>query len=87
MNEIVAALTGHPFFTGIEPALLEQMLYPRLDPSVRVTALAQGLPASPGAGSSSIRFTSRRWMPVSRLSRLSVTRLSSSAKSLVAHSV
>jgi pyruvate,orthophosphate dikinase len=33
----------------IDPSLLEQMLYPRLDPSVRVTALAQGLPASPGA--------------------------------------
>ena len=25
MNEIVAALTGHPFFTGIEPALLERL--------------------------------------------------------------
>ena len=33
----------------IDPGLLEQMLYPRLDPEVRVTALAQGLPASPGA--------------------------------------
>jgi pyruvate,orthophosphate dikinase len=33
----------------IDPDLLEQMLYPRLDPDVRATALAQGLPASPGA--------------------------------------
>ncbi len=33
----------------IDPILLEQMLYPRIDPDVRATALAQGLPASPGA--------------------------------------
>jgi len=33
----------------IEPALLEQMLYPRLDPTAKATPLAQGLPASPGA--------------------------------------
>jgi pyruvate,orthophosphate dikinase len=33
----------------INPELLEQMLFPRLDPSVKVKALAQGLAASPGA--------------------------------------
>ena len=33
----------------IQPDLLEQMLYPRLDPEVSAVALAQGLPASPGA--------------------------------------
>jgi pyruvate,orthophosphate dikinase len=33
----------------IDPALLEQMLYPRLDPNNKEKALAQGLPASPGA--------------------------------------
>ncbi|MEJ1337769.1 MAG: pyruvate, phosphate dikinase, partial [Candidatus Sedimenticola sp. (ex Thyasira tokunagai)] len=33
----------------IDPAHLEQMLYPHLDPSVKLNALAQGLPASPGA--------------------------------------
>ncbi len=33
----------------IEPILLEQMLYPRLDPKAKATPLAQGLPASPGA--------------------------------------
>ncbi len=35
----------------INPQHLEQMLYPRLDPNVRVDAIAQGLPASPGAAS------------------------------------
>jgi pyruvate,orthophosphate dikinase len=33
----------------IQPDWLEQMLYPRLDPDSRAVALAQGLPASPGA--------------------------------------
>ncbi len=33
----------------IDPAMLEQMLYPRLDPNFRAQPLAQGLPASPGA--------------------------------------
>ena len=33
----------------IQPELLEQMLYPRLDPNHKIEPLAQGLPASPGA--------------------------------------
>jgi pyruvate,orthophosphate dikinase len=33
----------------IDPELLEQMLFPRLDPNAPDQALAQGLPASPGA--------------------------------------
>jgi len=33
----------------IDPDHLEQMLYPRLDPSNEARSLAQGLPASPGA--------------------------------------
>ncbi|MDX2478602.1 MAG: pyruvate, phosphate dikinase [Gammaproteobacteria bacterium] len=44
----------------IDPGLLEQMLYPRLDPDVRVTALAQGLPASPGAASGRAVFDADR---------------------------
>ena len=33
----------------VDATLLEQMLYPRLDPNFRAEPLAQGLPASPGA--------------------------------------
>lgn len=33
----------------IDPLLLEQMLYPRLDPGFKTEPLANGLPASPGA--------------------------------------
>jgi len=33
----------------IEPDLLEQLLFPRLDPSAKDTPLSRGLPASPGA--------------------------------------
>jgi pyruvate,orthophosphate dikinase len=33
----------------IDPEILQQMLFPRLDPKHKASALAQGLPASPGA--------------------------------------
>jgi pyruvate,orthophosphate dikinase len=33
----------------IQPELLEQLLFPRLDPSAKATPLVRGLPASPGA--------------------------------------
>ncbi len=32
----------------IQPAMLEQLLFPRLDPKARATPIAKGLPASPG---------------------------------------
>ena len=44
----------------IDPQHLEQMLYPRLDPNVRTEALAQGLPASPGAASGIAIFDADR---------------------------
>lgn len=44
----------------INPEDLEQMLYPRLDPSARVSAVAQGLPASPGAASGLAVFDADR---------------------------
>ncbi len=44
----------------IDPQHLEQMLYPRLDPNIRIDALAQGLPASPGAASGQAIFDADR---------------------------
>ncbi len=44
----------------IEPAYLEQMLYPRLSTSNTVKAVAQGLPASPGAASGMAVFDADR---------------------------
>ena len=44
----------------IEPTLLEQMLYPRLDPTAKAVPLAQGLPASPGAASGHAVFDADR---------------------------
>src|SRR5271165_2733983 len=43
--------------TRVEPATLEQMLHPTLDPKAKHTALATGLPASPGAASGEIVFS------------------------------
>ena len=42
-------ITREQALLRIQPELLEQMLFPRLDPAHRATAVAQGLPASPGA--------------------------------------
>jgi len=44
----------------IQPDLLEQMLFPSLDPSVAATPVAQGLPASPGAASGIAVFDADR---------------------------
>ena len=44
----------------IDPNLLEQMLFPRLDPTVPAEAVAQGLAASPGAASGVAVFDADR---------------------------
>ena len=41
----------------IEPNSLDQLLHPMLDPSAKTTALARGLPASPGAASGKVVFS------------------------------
>ncbi|MBN2886087.1 MAG: pyruvate, phosphate dikinase [Chromatiaceae bacterium] len=44
----------------IQPELLEQMLFPSLDPNARAEAVAHGLPASPGAASGIAVFDADR---------------------------
>ena len=41
----------------IDPAALDQMLHPTLDPAVERTVIARGLPASPGAATGKAVFT------------------------------
>src|SRR4029077_11696834 len=41
----------------IEPNSLDQLLHPMLDPRAKITVLARGLPASPGAASGRIVFS------------------------------
>src|SRR3979411_797181 len=43
---------------GIEPAGLDQLLHPTIDPNAERNVLATGLPASPGAASGEIVFNS-----------------------------
>src|SRR3989475_4508475 len=40
----------------VEPRQLEQLLFPRVDPNAKVSALAKGVPASPGAASGGAVF-------------------------------
>ncbi|MBW2614986.1 MAG: pyruvate, phosphate dikinase [Deltaproteobacteria bacterium] len=44
----------------VQPDMLAQLLYPRLDPKAKAEVLAQGLPASPGAASGKIVFDADR---------------------------
>ena len=41
----------------VEPASLDQLLHPMLDPKAKTTVLARGLPASPGAASGKVVFS------------------------------
>ncbi len=41
----------------IEPNSLDQLLHPMLDPAAKITVLARGLPASPGAASGKVVFS------------------------------
>ena len=41
----------------IEPAKLDELLHPTIDPEAKLTLLAQGLPASPGAAIGRVVFT------------------------------
>jgi pyruvate, orthophosphate dikinase len=53
-------LTRDEAITRVDPAHLEQMLFPRLDPRHRSQPLATGLPASPGAASGHAVFDADR---------------------------
>src|SRR5689334_5722320 len=41
----------------VDPASLDQLLHPRLDPKAKKDVIARGLPASPGAASGKVAFT------------------------------
>jgi pyruvate,orthophosphate dikinase len=51
-------VTKEEAITRIDPASLDQLLHPTIDPKAERKILANGLPASPGAASGEIVFTS-----------------------------
>jgi pyruvate,orthophosphate dikinase len=53
-------LSREEAITRVDPAHLEQMLFPRLDPQHKSLPLATGLPASPGAASGQAVFDADR---------------------------
>ncbi|UCD18594.1 MAG: pyruvate, phosphate dikinase [Candidatus Zixiibacteriota bacterium] len=50
-------ISKHEAIMRIDPAQLDQLLHPRLDPDAEVNIIAKGLPASPGAASGAVYFT------------------------------
>ena len=51
-------ITKHEAITRVDPASLDQLLHPTINPKAERKILASGLPASPGAASGEIIFTS-----------------------------
>ena len=51
-------ITQDEAVTRVDPASLEQLLHPTIDPAAERTVIASGLPASPGAASGEIVFSS-----------------------------
>ena len=50
-------ITKEEAIMRIEPAQIDQLLHPRLDPAAKYQAIAKGLAASPGAASGKVYFT------------------------------
>ncbi|UCD95700.1 MAG: pyruvate, phosphate dikinase, partial [Candidatus Zixiibacteriota bacterium] len=51
-------ITKEEALMRIDPAQLDHLLHPRLDPGAKYDVIAKGLPASPGAASGTVYFTS-----------------------------
>lgn len=49
-------ISGDEALMRVEPAHLEQLLHPRIDPKAKFEPIAKGLPASPGAASGKVIF-------------------------------
>ncbi len=58
--EQAGLITKEQALLRVQPALLEQLLHPRLDPAYKVSPIAQGLPASPGAAAGQCVFDADR---------------------------
>jgi pyruvate, orthophosphate dikinase len=52
-------ITKEEAIRRIDPASLDQLLHPTLDPDAKVQIISKGLPASPGAASGVVVFTSQ----------------------------
>ncbi len=53
-------ITKHEALLRVDPEQLDQLLHPRLDPTHKMTPLASGLPASPGAATGQVVFDADR---------------------------
>ena len=58
--------------TRVDPAALDQLLHPTLDPKAKPAALATGLPASPGAASGEIVFSADEAQALRQAGRKSI---------------
>ena len=62
-------ITSEQALLRVSPAQIEQLLHPRLDPRVEKKVIAKGLPASPGAASGEVVFSSEEAENLQKLGR------------------
>jgi pyruvate,orthophosphate dikinase len=65
-------ITSDVAVTRVAPEQLEQLLHPRLDPKAPKTIMAKGLPASPGAASGEVVFSSEEAEALKKAGRKSI---------------
>lgn len=75
-------LTKNEALLKIDPEELNRLLHPRLDPKAKKALLAKGLPASPGAASGKLVFTSERAQELSATEKVILVRLETSPEDI-----
>ncbi|MFT7088019.1 MAG: pyruvate,orthophosphate dikinase [Rickettsiales bacterium] len=66
----------------IDPESLDQLLHPRLDPKAQVQIIAKGLPASPGAASGIVVFSSADAEKISAQEKVILVRIETSPEDI-----
>jgi pyruvate,orthophosphate dikinase len=67
-------LTKEEAILRVEPAALDQLLHPIIDPKAKLDVIARGLPASPGAASGQVVFTADEAVEQARVSPVILVR-------------
>ena len=67
-------LTKEEAILRVEPAALDQLLHPIIDPKAKLDVIARGLPASPGAAAGQVVFTSDEAVEQARVSPVILVR-------------
>lgn len=75
-------ITQEEAIRRVDPAALDQLLHPALDPKAEATVITRGLPASPGAASGKVVFTAEDAENVARVEPVILVRVETSPEDI-----